>query len=224
VLLMTGGTPPHALEPTAAQLALVRHGGGAVRIVSARVAPGHGPVPLQVTIAAPDRPGLLWQAAGVLALHRLAVRTARSHAPHPGSTAVLEFTALPEFGSPPDPATLEADLRRVLASRLDVAARLERRAVRGRRGITVPPPRVTIVGAASATATVVEVRAHDRPGLLWRIGHTLGECGLQVRTAKVDTLGANAVDVFYVLDDHGLPVTDSGRLAGIREHVLAALR
>ena len=224
VLLMSGGTPPPAPEPTQAQLALVRHGGGAVRITTARVAPGNGPVPLQITVAAPDRPGLLWQTAGVLALHRLAVRTARSHSTKLGGSAVLEFTALPEFGSPPDPAALEADLRRMLAGRLDVAARLERRAVRVRRGIAVPPPRVTIVADASATATVVEVRAHDRPGLLWRTGHALGEQDLQVRAARVDTLGANAVDVFYVLDDEGKPVTDPARLAMIKEHVLAALR
>jgi [protein-PII] uridylyltransferase len=228
IAVMSGGTPPPAPAPTHAQLALVRHGGGAVRVVSNRVAPGNGPAPLTITIACPDRPGLLWQAAGVLALHRLVVRTAHATTPsHPSgsdvSTAVLEFTAVPEFGSPPDPAALEADLRRLLASRLDVAARLERRVVRVRPGIAVPPPRVKILADASATATVVEVRAHDRPGLLWRIGQALGECGLQVRDAKVDTLGAEAVDVFYVLDEVGRPVTDPARLKLIQDHTLAAV-
>lgn len=229
---LTGTAPRRTPEPTPAQLALVRHGGGAVRIVGAKGAfrSEPGPKPLNVTIAVPDRPGLLWQAAGVLALHRLVVRTARVNsaalAACEGATAVLEFTAVPEYGSPPDPAALEADLRRVLAGRLDVAARLEQRAraIRTRPGITVPPPRVTIVGDASATATVVEVRAHDRPGLLWRIGHALGQRGLQVRAAQVDTLGANAVDVFYVLDETGRPIDDPARLDAIRASVLTALR
>jgi [protein-PII] uridylyltransferase len=216
--VLAGGAPPRSPEPTAEQLALVRHGGAAVRIVGSRV-----------TVAAPDRPGLLWQAAGVLALHRLVVRTARAIAPGPsseGTPAVIEFTAVPEYGTPPDPAALEADLRRVLADRLDVAARLERRAasMRVRRGVAVPPPRVTIVGDASETATVVEVRAHDRPGLLWRIGRALGSCGLQVRAAQVDTLGADAVDAFYVVDEEGKPVSDADRLSVIREQVLDALR
>ncbi|WP_243719773.1 ACT domain-containing protein [Actinomadura sp. KC06] len=141
-------------------------------------------------------------------------------------TAVLDFTAVPEFGTPPDPAALEADLRRMLADRLDVADRLERRArsIRVRPGAAVAPPRVMIVDDASRTATVVEVRAHDRPGLLWRIGQALGACGLQVRAAQVDTLGAEAVDVFYVVDAGGRPLDDPVALASVRSQVLAALR
>src|SRR5262249_21250196 len=72
------------------------------------------------------------------------------------------------------------------------------------------PPTVTLVDDASDTATVVEVRAHDAPGLLWRLGRALGECGLDVRAARVETLGAEAVDVFYVVDGAGQPVRDGG--------------
>ncbi|MFI0409590.1 [protein-PII] uridylyltransferase [Actinomadura sp. 3N508] len=318
--LSGGSRPVPALPPE--HVALARHDGAAVRVTGSRI-----------TIAAPDRPGLLWRAAGVLALHRLAVKTARTTssptpraplpqsttaaqpntlAPHPSPTpssrplnapteflhssptkattptaalapassdvsaeseapagatpselmdaaasppdstertrnpsgeraasasavgsageshvtAVLDFTAVPEYGTPPDPAALEADLRRMLADRLDVADRLERRArsMRVRPGVAVAPPRVMIVDDASRTATVVEVRAHDRPGLLWRIGQALGACGLQVRAAQVDTLGAEAVDVFYVVDAEGHPLDDPAALATVRSQVLAALR
>ncbi|MEU8797072.1 ACT domain-containing protein [Spirillospora sp. NPDC048819] len=214
---LSGGTPPPAPSLGPDQLALARHDGAAVRVTGSRI-----------TIAAPDRPGLLWRAAGVLALHRLAVKTARttSSAEGSGGTAVLDFTAVPEYGTPPDPASLEADLRRMLADRLDVADRLERRArsARVRPGVTVPPPRVMIVDDASRTATVVEVRAHDRPGLLWRIGQALGASGLQVRAAQVDTLGAEAVDVFYVVDEQGRPLDDPAALEAARVEVLAALQ
>ncbi|MBC6460853.1 [protein-PII] uridylyltransferase [Actinomadura sp. HBU206391] len=215
---LAGRAVPRAPEPSAEQLALARHGGGAVRVVGTRV-----------TVVAPDRPGLLWRAAGVLALHRLAVRTARGVLPTLGGdglTAMIEFTAVPEYGNPPDPAVLEADLRRVLADRLDVAARLERRAgaARVRPGVAVPPPRVTIVDDASNTATVIEVRAHDRPGLLWQIGQAIGACGLQVRAAQVDTLGANAVDVFYVVGADGAPIGDTAALDAVRQRILKALR
>ncbi|WP_433326740.1 [protein-PII] uridylyltransferase [Spirillospora sp. CA-294931] len=214
---LAGGTPPPPPLLPPEQLALARHDGAAVRIAGSRI-----------TVAAPDRPGLLWRAAGVLALHRLVVRNARVSSPSSGAaaTAVLDFTAVPEYGTPPDPAALEADLRRMLADRLDVAHRLERRArsVRPRAGVAVPPPRVTIVDDASSTATVVEVRAHDRPGLLWRIGQALGECGLQVRGAQVDTLGAEAVDVFYVVDADGRPLIEPAALSAVRLHVLGALK
>ncbi|MEU5878109.1 [protein-PII] uridylyltransferase [Spirillospora sp. NPDC047279] len=219
IAALSGGTPPPAPALAPEQLALARRDGVAVRVADSRI-----------TIAAPDRPGLLWRASGVLALHRLAVRTARTvnatATPADGrTTAVLDFTAVPEYGTPPDPAALEADLRRMLADRLDVAGRLERRAraVRARPGVVVPPPRVTIVDDASSTATVVEVRAHDRPGLLWRIGQALGDCGLQVRAAQVDTLGAEAVDVFYVVDAEGRVLTDPETLTYVRRQVLDAL-
>ena len=76
---------------------------------------------------------------------------------------------------------------------------------------------------ASATATVVEVRAHDAPGLLWRVGRALGECGLNVRAARVETLGAEVVDVFYVTEEGGAPLTDRDRRRATVQSVLAAL-
>ncbi|MEU5989655.1 [protein-PII] uridylyltransferase [Spirillospora sp. NPDC047418] len=215
---LTGGTPPPPPVPDPAHLALARHDGAAVRVAGSRI-----------TVAAPDRPGLLWRAAGVLALHRLAVKTARTTSGavggRAGETAVLDFTAVPEFGTPPDPAGLEADLRRMLAGRLDVADRLERRArsMRTRPGATVPPPRVMIIEDASRTAAVIEVRAHDRPGLLWRVGQALGACGLQIRAAQIDTLGAEAVDVFYVVDDEGRPPHDPSTLDTVQAKITTAL-
>jgi [protein-PII] uridylyltransferase len=176
----------------------------------------------QVTVVAPDRPGLLWQAAGVLASHRLVVRGA--NAASVGEMAVSVFSVVPEFGEPPDADLVATDLRRMLEGRLDVDDRLERRARNARPpGAVTPPPKVTIVDGASQTATVVEVRAHDEPGLLWRIGRALGDCGLDVRAARVETLGAEAVDVFYVTDSAGEPLTDPDLRKRTTSTVLAAL-
>jgi [protein-PII] uridylyltransferase len=176
----------------------------------------------EVTVVAPDRPGLLWRAAGVLASHRLAVRSA--NATSVGDTAVSVFDVEPEFGDPPDPTLVAGDLRRMLLGRLDVADRLERRArAVPPRGTAIPAPKVTLVDGASETATVVEVRAHDAPGLLWRVGRALGECGLDVRAARVETLGAEVVDVFYVTDEDGEPLTETGRRRATVHSILAAL-
>lgn len=209
---LSGSPPAPAPSLSAQQASLARHGGGAVRVNGGAV-----------TVVAPDRPGLLWRAAGVLAAHRMVVRSAS--AASASSTAVIEFAVIPEYGTPPDPATLEADLRLVLAGRLDIEQRLARRtrSVRPAR-VPVAPPRVSLVDDASQTATVVEVRAHDRPGLLWRIGRAFGECNLDVRAARVETLGAEAVDVFYVVDRSGQPIMDAAQRVQVREHVLAALR
>jgi [protein-PII] uridylyltransferase len=193
------------------QLALVTDGGPAAIVKGG-----------EVTVVALDRPGLLWRAAGVLASHRLAVRGAT--ATSVGDTAVTVFSVAPEYGDPPDAHLVAADLRRMLEGRLDVEDRLERRARAARpRGSAAPPPKVTLVDGASRTATVVEVRAHDEPGLLWRIGRALGECGLNVRAARVETLGAEAVDVFYVTDSAGGLLSDPDARRRVVAAVLSAL-
>ncbi len=75
---------------------------------------------------------------------------------------------------------------------------------------------------ASATATVLEVRAHDAPGLLHRIGRALDESGVRVRTAHVSTLGAEAVDSFYLTDAAGRPLA-AQRAGEVAAAVRAAL-
>jgi [protein-PII] uridylyltransferase len=180
----------------------------------------------EVTVVAPDRPGLLWQAAGLLACHRLAVRSA-SATSH-GAMAVTSFTVAHLYGAPPDATLVTSELRRVLAGELDVADRLNRQGLLappsgGTSRPWLAPPKVILGDDASRTATVVEVRAHDVPGLLWRIGRALGECGLDVRAARVETLGAEAVDVFYVARADGCPVTDATTRDRIAAQVLCAL-
>ena len=198
------------------QLELAAGGGPAVTI---RQQAGSA----EITVVGPDRPGLLWRTAGVLASHRLAVHSA--NATSVGTTAVSVFEVMPEFGELPDASLVASDLRRMLAGRLDVADRLDRRAqAAAPRFALAAPPKVTLIDDASELATVVEVRAHDAPGLLWRIGRALGECELDVRAARVETLGAEAVDVFYVTGPDGKPVTDPGLRRDISATVLGALR
>ncbi|MER7204969.1 ACT domain-containing protein, partial [Streptomyces sp. NPDC000188] len=85
-----------------------------------------------------------------------------------------------------------------------------------------PPPRVTVAPAASRHATVIEVRAQDAPGLLHRIGRALETADVRVRSAHVSTLGANAVDAFYVTGAEGtpLPAADAAAVAGALEGAL----
>ncbi|MFE2725217.1 [protein-PII] uridylyltransferase [Kitasatospora sp. NPDC059327] len=186
---------------------------------------GAEPMGVRLTLAVPDRPGLLGTVAGVLALHRLTVRSAGLRELDPigaGPVLLLSWTVAAEFGELPEAARLRADLRRALDGSLDVSRRLAERdaAAPRRRGIPTPPPLVAVAPAmASATATVLEVRAHDAPGLLHRIGRALDGAGVRVRTAHVSTLGAEAVDSFYLTDQAGRPL--SAQRAG---EVAAAVR
>jgi [protein-PII] uridylyltransferase len=162
-----------------------------------------------VTVAAPDRLGLLATVAGVLSLHRLEVRAATTRTL--GRMAVSIWSVRPEFGGLPDVTVLREELRRAIEGTLDVAERLARReqSYRLRPTAAFAPPRVAAVPGASATATVLEVRAHDRPGLLHRVGSVLAAQGVDVTSARVSTLGAEVVDVFYVVGPDGRPLDDA---------------
>lgn len=139
---------------------------------------------------------------------------------------LLSWRVAAEFGELPAVDRLRSDLRRALDGSLDTGRRLAERdaAAPRRRGITPPPPVVTVApGGASATATVLEVRAHDAPGLLHRIGQALDAAGARVRTAHVSTLGADAVDAFYLTDAAGRPLAPDAAGA-LAEQVQQALR
>lgn len=189
------------------------------------------PVGVELLIALPDQPGVLPAVAGVLALHRLTVRAADLRAVElpsamgEGAVLVLDWRVAAEYGSLPQPARLRADLIRVLDGSLDIKGRLAEReaAYPRRRGLTAPPPRVTVAAAGSRLATVMEVRAQDAPGLLHRIGRALEAAGVRVRSAHVSTLGANAVDTVYVTGPDGLPLDDAEARA-LAEDVEEALR
>ncbi|MFI9744965.1 [protein-PII] uridylyltransferase [Streptomyces sp. NPDC052494] len=189
------------------------------------------PVGVELLIALPDRPGVLPAVAGVLALHRLTVRAADLRAVAlptgigAGTVLVLDWRVAAEYGSLPEAARLRADLVRALDGTLDIPARLAEReaAYPRRRGLTAPPPRVTVAASHSRLATVIEVRAQDAPGLLHRIGRALEGAEVRVRSAHVSTLGANAVDTLYVTRPDGslLPDEEAIDLARTLE---AALR
>ncbi|MEX2974685.1 [protein-PII] uridylyltransferase [Streptomyces sp. C184] len=173
------------------------------------------PVGVELLIAVPEQSGVLPAAAGVLALHRLTVRAADLLVLDPGGASpvlLLSWRVAAEYGSLPDADRLRVDLVRALDGSLDIPARLaerERAYARRARAVLAPPPRVSAVTGSSRTATVIEVRAQDAHGLLHRIGRALETAGVAVRSAHISTLGANAVDAFYVTDPDGEPLADA---------------
>lgn len=172
-----------------------------------------------VTVAAPDRIGLLALVAGVLSLNRLNVLAARVTTV--GDRAVQQWTVRPNFGEPPSVEQLSEDIRRAVEGTYDVADRLKKRdADYQRTPRTAYPQPLVVIGAG--TSTVVEVRAHDEPGLLYRVARAVAAADATIVGAKVSTLGSDAVDVFFVTDAHGQMLSGE-RAAALRVTVLAAL-
>jgi [protein-PII] uridylyltransferase len=162
------------------------------------------PVGITVTVAAPDRPGLLAAAAGTLTLHRLAIRGATARTVD--GVALQVWTVQPQFGDAPQADTVRADLIRALDGGIDVAAALAKRDF-GASRVPAPAPLVELLTRASSQATVLQVRAHDMPGLLFRVAETVAANGASIISALVDTHGSEAVDIFYLIgsDNAALP-------------------
>ncbi|MGD6743042.1 [protein-PII] uridylyltransferase [Streptomyces sp. BH106] len=242
--VLAGDEPvdPDDAEPTAEQERLaveaLRTGGPVLALraqTDAVPTEGEGagepePLGVELVIAVPEQDGVLPAVAGVLAMHRLTVRTAELRALTPpegveGVALLLDWRVAAEYGSLPQAARLRADLVRALDGSLDIKARLAERdaAYPRRRGVVAPAARVTVASAGSRRATVIEVRAHDAPGLLHRIGRALEASGVRVRSAHVSTLGANAVDAFYVAGGDGGPLP-SQEAVSVARGVEEALR
>ncbi len=175
-----------------------------------------------VTVVAPDRSGLLAEVTGVLALHGLNVRTAAVAGDD--GVAVEVFTVEASKGRWPPVARLSDDLAAVMKGTLSIETRLDERARTYRKDRRATRPQlistqVSIDNNASASATVVEVRAEDVVGQLHRITRALAECDLDVTSAKVSTFGAAVVDAFYVRGPDGTKITDAPTLARLEEAI-----
>ncbi|MFC5179130.1 [protein-PII] uridylyltransferase [Nocardioides taihuensis] len=151
-----------------------------------------------VTVVAPDRVGLLADAAAVFALQRASVRAARAWSQGEYGVSVWDVAE-----THLDPAVLRQRFEAIAEGRLDATARL-RPADAG-----VLAPTVVVRPEASHHATVLEVRAADRPGVVHLVCAALARLDLTVRSAHVDTLGPQAVDVFYVQENAAGGLSDS---------------
>lgn len=161
-----------------------------------------------IEIIAPDRPGLLSIVAGVLNLSRLDVRSARTRS-H-GSAAVMRWiVSLDPFASAPTADKLRNDIDAALQGKGNIESRLAERAKAYDQlpTIAVPPAIVETFPDASSAATVLEVRSHDRVGLLFRIGDAVTRSRVDIRSAIVTTLGAEAIDTLYVREISGEPLS-----------------
>jgi len=179
-----------------------------------------------LTVMTANRPGIFGRIAGVLALHGLDVEAAAAFSNDEGR-ALAEFRVSRRARSEMPWARVEADLRLALDGRLAVNARLAERARTyaraGRRPLGVGATSVTFDEHASADATVIDVQTADGIGVLYRIFVALAELDLDIRSARVQTLGSRVVDAFYARDARGAKITDPRTLGEIERAIVHGL-
>jgi [protein-PII] uridylyltransferase len=124
------------------------------------------------------------------------------------------FAVRPRFGRVPVPEILADAVRAALEGTLPLADRLRQREADYRQdGVRTAPPRISWHNSevSGADTGIVEVRATDRAGLLYRLTAAIAAEGLDVTSARIETLGGDAVDSFYVCNPTGAPVDDAQR-------------
>lgn len=163
-----------------------------------------------VTVVAPDRLGLFADTAGLLSSYGLTVRSALVRTVD--GLAVDTWWVDAPYGEPPAATTLLLGLQRLADGDATVLDRLARRDAAaggpslGLRSVAAQiagEPRAVLVTDASDRATVLEVRAPDRPGLLHALGRSLAALGVDVRSAHVATHAGQAVDTLYLSEPDG---------------------
>jgi len=164
---------------------------------------------IDIEIVARDQVGLLSIVAGIFTISRLEVRSARTKTID--DIAVMRWTVSPDPNAevPTQEKLLEL-ISRGMAGELDLARRIDDRVNSYRKypGIPTPPPIVSAINDIATNATVIEVRMHDRPGVLFTVAKAISRFGVDIRSAIVSTLGAEAFDTIYVSDISGNALTE----------------
>ncbi len=181
----------------------------------------------EITLYAPDHPGLFAEAAGAMAMAGASIVDAKIFTTFDGcaldSFWVQDATGA-AFDRPERIARLGRLVEEALGGEIELEAGLaNRRSLPKRADVFRVEPRVLIDNMASGVHTVIEINGRDRPGLLYSLTRTLTGLGLTIVTAHVMTFGARAVDVFYVKDRYGLKITREAQLTVIRRCLIEAL-
>jgi [protein-PII] uridylyltransferase len=156
----------------------------------------------RLTLVARDRPLLLASISGALSSFGLNILKAEGFANRHGAVLDTFIFSDPHRTlelNPTEGERLRIMLERVALGKLDVKRLLQNRprpSLPSRRARIRPA--VSFDSEASENATLVEVVAEDRPGLLYELTSAIASAGASIDLVLIDTQGHKALDVFYV--------------------------
>lgn len=179
----------------------------------------------QLTLVASDRPGLFASAAGTLSSFGMNILKVEAFANKRG--LVLDTFTFADPIRTLDLNPTEIDRLRGVAEKAITGKTDVRELLRNRPKPALPSrkariaARVNINSEASDTATLVELVAEDRPGLLYDLASAISSSGANIEVVLIDTEAHKAIDVFYVTaNGQKLDAEKQAALAGaLREAV-----
>ncbi|MCC6212509.1 MAG: bifunctional uridylyltransferase/uridylyl-removing protein, partial [Burkholderiales bacterium] len=191
-----------------------------VPVVRARLAPfGEG---LQVMIYMPDREALFARICGYFERAHFNIVEAKIHTTRDGY-ALDTFLVM---GKGPGVhyrdiiAMTESELAAELQSSAPLPAPGSGRVSRRVRHFPIPPA-VEIRPDERGAYHSLNIVASDRPGLLYRVARQLADYRLNLHSAKINTLGDRAEDLFLV---SGAALADGKAMLRLEQELLASLQ
>ncbi len=180
----------------------------------------------EIVIATADRSGLFSQLAGAITASGGSIVDAKIFTTT-DCLALDIFSVQDAEGSPFGDAAriqrLRRNVEKTLRGELNLRTALAKPGRRKAAAAFEILPKVHFDNDASSRATVIEVRARDRPGLLYDITNAFFEGRLSISSAMVATYGETAIDVFYVRDAFGHKIANPERLAAVESQLLERL-
>jgi len=179
-------------------------------------------------IVTDDRPGVFARVAGALALSNLNIVGAQTYVEHRKALEVLQVVDADDEDAKIDWQPAIDLIEEVLANNDDLTPLFEakERSIL-RRSVQAPSPietvRVDFDNEVSSDCTVIEVAGPDRLGLLYELSSTLAKAGLDTQQARVQTVGGDVVDSFYVQTLRGQKLTDPSAQVMLRTALLKIL-
>ncbi|MCH7989860.1 MAG: [protein-PII] uridylyltransferase, partial [Planctomycetes bacterium] len=227
--------PPHYLsgnspDRIAANLSVIHQLKAGEVVVESRFDHETGIVDLQIITAAELADGCFHKTAGVLTAKHLQILSAQISTSLDGvvidSYKVLDAPYV-ENVSQERIEEIKNSIRIALTRKTSVSQLFQKHmrfdSGTEREPVSELPMRVVVDNDSSDHSTVIDIFAHDRPGLLYTITRSLYQMGLSVMLSKIATHLDQVVDVFYVTDSENRKIKDSKRLVAIQEDLLATL-
>ena len=176
-----------------------------------------------IEIIAPDSTGLFSVVAGVLNLAKFDIRAAKTRT-YQSAAAMNWLVNLDSFAKLPSESELLIAIQNGLADPATIRERIEAkaRAYAPFGNVVVPAPEVEVIEDSGETATIIEIRSHDKPALLFTIGSEFQKMNIDIKSVIASTLGAEVIDTLYVTEINGEKLSQE-RAKEVAENIRLAI-